>query len=157
MICKTFFLKIRQESETVDSNDKAKHIHFRNGIVQLIEESDYPLVNNLKESEEIKSKIGEENKSETSERYRHKLVMRDQSEVDSNTGRSNEKYKFKSIHEVVKEIAGESLEEINEDSEQSMENIKIHDIFFEIIKLNYREFDLEEMKQFVSEYISNLL
>ena len=115
------------------------------------------MVNNLKGGEETKTKIVEENKSETSERYRHKLVMRDQSDIDSNTGRSNEKYKFKSIHEVVKEIEGESLEEIIENSEQSMEDIKIHNIFFEIIKLNFKEFDLEEMKQFVSQYRNNLL
>jgi len=86
------------------------------------------------------------------EKEKHKLVLKDVSDFEANTGRSNAVLKVKSANDAVNENFGESVEEIMEDGEDSYDDIRSEDMFFNLIKINYVDYDYEEMRYFVQRY-----
>lgn len=95
--------------------------------------------------------IIEDYDSARSQREKHRLVIKDLSDYEPSSGRSNVVLKLKSSNDIINEKFAESFEEINEE-EDSYEEIKSEDMFFNLIKLNYLDYDFEEMRYFVQRY-----
>jgi hypothetical protein len=139
---KDIVIAISQSGETADTlaaiklaKEKGAKNHFRHGKLNLIKESDFPLMNRKIISEN--ANIIEDYDSVRLEKEKHKLVLKDVSDFEPNTGRSNAVLKVKCANDANNENFGESVEEIIEDGEDSYEDIKSEDMFFNLIKLNY--------------------
>jgi hypothetical protein len=105
-----------------------------------------------KESIDIESIPAEKeavSKLAPSSKITHKLVLKDASDENPYTGRSNAVILGIRPYEEAKGNVGDTLEEIVEDNELSKEDEEFKDVFNEIIKLNPKFIEKNDLRQFV--------
>ena len=108
---------------------------------------------NSKKKKNLESDLNkiEEIETEKKKNIPQKLVLKDASEDIGFSGRSNVLIlKFAEKEENKGAAISDTMEEIAEDNEVSKEELEeSKDLFFEIIKLDYKEFDFKDIKRFV--------